>query len=357
MLISLLLAVVFALGLTATASALPLASSGMNGWTVEQLPAPQRDLQLAAMQAHGVQVVRSDAPWARIQPNPPGPSGPGWQFAQTDAWVSALATHHLTWQPLIDFSVWWAKTCPGMCAPASDSTYAAFAQAMAARYGPGGSFWSQNPQLPYYPAKIFEIWNEENVSTFWITPARFASLYSAARDAIHAVAPSATVIIGGLADDSSTYSASQDYPSWYVQSMFAADPGLKDHVDGFGLHPYGATATDVQNWTVGFRHTLDALGEGSAPIYITELGWTTGDANREFWRAWMLGALATNLSRSDCGIQLVEPYDWINPVGATADFGLVDPSGTDATLRLAGTAWFNGLSKAASLPELPLCGS
>jgi hypothetical protein len=358
-LISALVALVCAVGLTATgsASATPLATSGMNGWTVLQLPAPQRDLQLAAMQANRVQVVRSDAPWARIQPNPPGPSGPGWQWAQSDAWVSAMAAHHLTWEPLLDFSVWWAKTCPGFCAPTSDSTFAAFAQAVAARYGPRGSFWAQNPNVPYYPAQIFEVWNEENVSTFSIAPARFATLYSAARTAIHAVAPSAKAIIGGLADDSSTYNPNQDYPAWYVQSMFAADPGLRGNVDGFGLHPYGATATDVQDWTVDFRHTLTALGEGAAPIYITELGWTTGDANREFWRAWMMHALATNLPRSDCGIALVEPYDWMGPTPPDGDFGLVDdPLGFDANLRQAGTAWFNGLTKAASMPKLNICG-
>ncbi|HEY1591602.1 MAG TPA: hypothetical protein VGF81_07395 [Solirubrobacteraceae bacterium] len=358
-LLSAMLALVFAVGLIATgsASAAPLATSGMNGWTVLQLSAQQRDRQLAAMQAHGVQVVRSDAPWSYVQPLPPSAAGPGWQWAQTDAWASAMAAHHLTWEPLLDFSVWWAKTCPGFCAPTSDSTFAAYAQAVAARYGPGGSFWAENPKLPYYPAQIFEVWNEENVSTYYVAPARFATLYSASRTAIHAVAPSAKVIIGGLADDSSTYDASQDYPAQYVRAMFAAAPTLKGNVDGFGLHPYGATAADVQNWTVDFRHTLNALGEASTPIYITELGWTTGDSNREFWRAWMMGAVATNLSRSDCGIQLLEPYDWMGPADPNGDYGLVDdPLGFDANLRQAGTAWFNGLTKAASMPKLNICG-
>lgn len=331
--------------------------SAMNGFAAEQLPPSELDQQLAAMQANGVQLVRADAPWAWIEPLPPGPAGPAWQFSQTDAWVSALARHHLTWEPLIDFSVWWAKTCSGFCAPTSNDTYATFAQAVAARYGAGGSFWAQNPQLPYYPAQIFEIWNEENVSTYYVDPGRFAGLYTAARSAIHAVDPQASVIVGGLADDSGTFNASQDYPAQYVQRMFAADPGLKGNVDGFGLHPYGTTAADVEQWVADFRKELDTLGEGSIPIDITEIGWTTGDATRENWRAWMMFNVGGTLARSNCGIRMLAPYDWINPGDPTGDFGLVDESGLSTTLRQAGTYWFAALQQAATDSPIALCGS
>lgn len=350
------LACAYAAVTAAGAGAAELATSGMNGWTVLQLPAPQRDLQLAAMQAHGVQVLRSDVPWADVQPDPSESSGSSWQWATTDAWVSAMAGHGLTWEPLLDYSAWWATRCIGMCAPASDAAFAAFAQAVAARYGSGGSFWSEHPELPYRPSTMFEICNEENVGSSWIPPAQFARLYAAARAAIHAVDPVASVIVGGLADDSSVYQAAEDYPSEYVLLMFAADPLLEGNVDGFALHPYGASAYDVERWTVSFRHTLDLLGEGTAPIYITEFGWTTGTASRESWRGSMMQTVATSLSRSDCGIRLIEPYDWVGPAKATADFGLVDsPDGSDAGLRPAGTAWFDGLESAASLPKLALC--
>ena len=59
--------------------------------------------------------------------------------------------------------------------------------------------------------------------------------------------------------------------------MFSADPGLRGNVDGFGLHPYGTSAADAVEWTVHFRHVLDALGEARAPIDVTEFGWPTGD--------------------------------------------------------------------------------
>lgn len=334
------------------------AVSAINGFTVYRLSPVQRDEQLAAIENAGVEVVRSDAVWDQVEPLAPGPTGHIYGWAGYDQWVSALATHDLTWQPLVDYSAGWAKTCPGFCAPTSDSIYATFAQAIAARYGANGTFWAHNPRLPYLPARLFEIWNEENTSTFYIPPARFATLYSAARTAIHAVDPTASVILGGLSDDTlvPAYDPSKDDPAVYAYQMFAADPGLRGNVDAFGLHPYALTAGDAVDWTVHFRQVLDQIGEGSAPIDITEIGWTTGDAVREAWRASTMGAFASVLSRSDCGIRLLAPYTWVDPgVASASDFGLVDSTALDTNLRPAGTAWFKALGQAASMPELRLC--
>lgn len=344
-------------GVTGAAQA-ATAISAMNGASASQLPPAQLDTQLAAMQAHGVKMVRSDAAWANIEPTPPGPLGHAWVWGATDAWVTALATHHLAWQPILDYSVWWAKNCPGFCAPTSDSTYAAFAQAVAARYGAGGSFWVQHPGLPYYPAGIFEIWNEENVTTFYVSPTRYGSLYSAARSAIHAVDPRATVIIGGLADDSQAFDPSMDTPMWFINRLFTAYPSLVGQVDGFGLHPYGATGNDVKSWVVDFRKGLTSWGEGSAPIYITEVGWTAGTTDAaESWRGNQMATVAAALTHSNCGIAYLAPYTWINPLSLneSADFGLVDRSGLSTVLRSAGGAWFWGVAWAATQPVQNLC--
>ncbi|HEY1522613.1 MAG TPA: hypothetical protein VGF70_06335 [Solirubrobacteraceae bacterium] len=342
---------------SAAQAATPPAISAVNAFSALQLPLAGLTPQLAAIQGHGVTTVRGDAPWGQIEPAPPGPLGHVWQWATTDARVAALAAHHLTWQPVLDYSVWWAKTCPGFCAPSSNSTYAAFAQAVAARYGAGGSFWAQNPQLPYRPVQIFEIWNEENVSTYSIPATQYGPLYSAARTAIHAVDPQADVIIGGLADDGQAFNASQDYPKWFINQLFTADPSLVGQVDGFGLHPYGANASAVEQWVVDFRNALTSWNEGSAPIYITEIGWQTGSTTTETWRAQQMSSVALTLSHSNCGIAYMAPYTWINPLSLNepGDFGLVDRSALTTTLRPAGTAWFNGLTQAASHPVNALC--
>ncbi len=291
---------------------------GMNGFSALQaLPASELNQQLAAMQADGVQMVRSDAPWANIEPSPPGPSGPTWNFAGMDAWVTALANNNLTWEPVIDYSVWWAGSCGTFCAPDSDQTFATFAQAVAARYGAGGSFWSQHPELPYYPAQIFEIWNEENSSAFYVSPDRYATLYAAARDSIHAIDSQARVIVGGLAESGGIFDPTANSPASYVQAMLASDPALKGQVDGYGLHPYGASAADVEDWVVNFRLALVNAGEDSAPIYITEFGWPMNNAADEAYRATQMTALSSTLTRSNCGVAMVAPYTWINPGSRT----------------------------------------
>ncbi len=340
--IGLLALLVLGSGCGATRGIAAQTVSGMNVATAERLPARQFGRQLAAMRTDGVTVVRSDAPWNLIQPRPPGPAGPGWRWARTDAWVSAFAGHGLTWEPILDYSAGWAKTCPGFCPPAGNATYAAFARAVAGRYGVGGTFWTAHPRLRPHPVRVFEIWNEENVPTYRVSPARYASLYAAARGAIHAADPGASVIVGGLADDAGPFSPRQDYPSDYVLAMFAAAPSLAGQVDGFGLHPYGADASDAEEWTAHFRQTLDGLREGSAPIYLTEFGWPTGTPLGESWRARQMRLLGVALSRSNCGIRLLAPYDWVNPgTLPTGDFALA--WGRGESLRPAGAAWFSGL--------------
>src|SRR5205823_5007647 len=157
----------------------------------------------------------------------------------------------------------------------NDVAFAAFAQAVAARYGADGSFWAQHQNLPYLPARIFEIWNEENVPGIYrVDPAEYGPLYMAARDAIHAVDPSASVDVGALADDSGAYVAGRDYPGWYLLSLFGYYPQLEHATDGFALHPYGAAATDVQQWVAHFRWVLSYYNvPTSVPIDLTEFGW------------------------------------------------------------------------------------
>jgi len=332
----------------------------INGFSAHALPNLTLDQQLGAIRAHGTTVVRADAPWANVEPNPPGQDGPQWQFSFLDHWVTTLASHQLRWEPLIDFSVWWARTCPNFCPPASDETYASFAQAIAQRYGSKGTFWSQHPELTYLPAQIFEIWNEENSVTFWSSgpdPKRYANLYLAARHAIREVDPSASVIVGGLTTNGGSYDVHRDSAGRFVKGMLAAVHALRGRVDGFGFHPYGSGPQDVLNWVVHFRQVLDSLGESSAPIDITEFGWPAGDIATEALRASSMRYLGLELAHSNCGIRLLAPYDWINPLVADepGDFGFVDRTGLDTTLRPAGLGWFQGLAQAATRPKVLLC--
>jgi hypothetical protein len=290
-------------------------------------------------------MVRSDAPWAAIEPQAPSASGPTFRFASTDAWVGALARNDLRWEPILDYGTSWGNPITTYLA------FEAYARAVATRYGTGGSFWTENPRLPHLPAQVFELWNEENGSQWYIKPQDYGALYGRLRKTILFVDPQASLIVGGLGTRHD-FAPSQDDPAGYVLAMLRANPSLIGHIDGFGLHPYGTSAADSVKWVAHFRRALSVRGIGPVPIYITEFGWPA--ASGESWRADQMRYLATTLSRSNCGIRMLSPYDWSNPEGG-GDYGLVDRTGLDTRLRPAGVAWFAGLRAAASLPALNLC--
>jgi hypothetical protein len=325
--------------------------SAINGFSLFKSPQAVWGAQIGAIQQQGVQVVRSDAAWADIQPQAPTANAPGYQWSSYDAWVAALASHYLTWQPIIDYNTGWTT------AVADNAAYAAFAQAVAARYGAGGSFWAQNPRLPYEPARVFEIWNEEGgTGPNSISPAQYGPLYTAARNAIHAVDPSASVDVGSLGVGG-TFNASLDYPGWYLVALFHYDPSLTTNVDGFGLHPYGTTALDTEKWLANFRYVLDQYHvSDTIPIDVTEFGWEYSSAS-ETWRAQQMQTLGSVLARSNCGVREVAPYTWMNSssAGDSYDWGFVAPNGTSTQLRPAALAWFGALTQGATQPTYTLC--
>jgi hypothetical protein len=286
----------------------PSVISAVNGWALGPLTGAQLDQQFAAMQAAGVGMVRIDAGWSQIEPVAPllGVHTYNWSWFDYRVWL--MANHGLTWLPILDYSAPWAATVPGdwRSPPAQDADFAAYAAAVAARYGPGGSFWRQYPSTPYHPVRIFEIWNEENGGYFWDTgsdPGGYANLYLAARGAIRSVVPNAQVVVGGLVDPASRAIS-------FLDGMFADQPGLRRNVDGIGLHPYASSPTGVEQTVQAVRSALALLGEGSVPLELTEFGWTTdGSTAAESARAQMFGSLAQVLAGSDCGVQIVAPYD------------------------------------------------
>jgi hypothetical protein len=97
------------------------------------------------------------------------------------------------------------------------------------------------------------------------------------------------------------------------------------------------------------------MGVGPVPIDLTEFGWRYS-LTTESWRATQMGSLGDALPRSNCGVRLAAPYDWVNPGDpADEDFGLVDGAATSLALRPAGTAWLHAFPKGSTEPTLALC--
>lgn len=314
--------------------------------------------QLAALAQTGATVARSDAFWEASEPSPPVNGVHRYDWTFDDEIAGSLAAHGLRWLPIIDYSAPWAQSVAGRdhSPPSSAGDYAAYAAAVARRYGNGGSFWSAHPNVPATPVDTYEIWNEPDNPQFWSPApdaAAYAALYVGARAAIAAVQPGARVIVGGLT-----------HPASFLPQLLAADPDLRGHVDGVGIHPYGATPGRVLDGVRTARATLDSIGMHTVPLYVTELGWTTSppgalDYLPERLRPSYIQFTLAALGHLDCGLAETILYTWVTPERDPANaqdwFGIHPPAGGTSP---DAAAFADGLRAArASGPATALCRS
>jgi hypothetical protein len=302
--------------------------------------------QLSALRATGATLARTDALWEASEPVAPtaGVHHYDWEF--DDRVASMLAQHGLRWLPIVDYSAPWAQSVPGVdhSAPSSFSAYAAYAGALAARYGPGGTFWRARPRLQQLPVQLYEIWNEPDNPEFWApepNPADYAKLYAAARASILAAEPSARVLVGGLT-----------LPARFLSAMLAALPALRGRIDGVAIHPYGVNTDGVIASVRAARTAVDSLGLGSVPLYVTEFGWTTQPAGALYWtpssvRPGYIETTLEALGRSGCGIAAVTLYTWATPEQEPRNsqqwYG-ISPPGADGSADVS--AFVRGLAAA-----------
>lgn len=338
---------------------------GVNPGDLFKLPQSQWDAHLGAMAADGIQVVRMGAWWSDIEPAPMVGGQHKYAWGDVDERVAAMAQHGLRWEPLLCFSPTWDSTVLGdyTAAPASSQHFADFAAALAQRYGNGGSFWREHPELPAMPVTAYELWNEQNAPVFWHpgenAAEQYADLYAAARSSIHQVDGGARVVVGGLA-------ATTDHvvpADQFIERMFAHRPDLRGNVDAVGFHPYARDPNGVYAKLADFRRALDATAGPGVPIEVTEIGWTTSNTSEQ-QRAAYLGTIASTLPRSDCGIERLMAYAWIGPELASADreqwFGIRNH---DASPRPSSTAYANAIKQMRGISGAPpsdvvhICGS
>jgi hypothetical protein len=318
------------------------------------------DAHVRVAAANHIRIGRTDAFWTWVEPRAPKNGKHRYQWGPTDRIVELLAGAGIRWLPVLDYSAPWAASIPGndKSPPASDADFAAYAEALARRYGRGGTYWQSHPQLSQLPVTAYEIWNEPNLVAFWQPspdPARYASLYLAARAAVHRADPQAVALVGGLNREA----------SGYLTAMFTARPDLRGSIDAVGYHPYATDAEGVFRLVRNLRRHLDDAGATSVPLWITEVGWPTqgtgnlsADALPDPTRAANLSLVTDALLTSNCGVKAITPYTW-----ATAErdpehdedwLGLynVDASPTQAGLAYSAAAARN--ASAAASGSAPL---
>lgn len=239
---------------------------------LEQGPARCEQARLAA--ATGVQAVREDIGWAETEPQPGR-----YDWSHYDAVVRAASQAGLVVLPILDDAPPWAAPSKA-CLPSDPAGYASFAAATVARYGPGGSYWQDNPDLPARPLVWYELWNEPWNADCHRDPAAYARLVVSTVSAGRAANPAARFLIGG----DTFYDTDTGTRADWIAGMYAAVPDLGRYFDALSIHPYGGDPsvytpggdTDGQPGRLAQAHAeLAAHGDGDKPLWVTEIGWST----------------------------------------------------------------------------------
>jgi hypothetical protein len=259
----------------ASAQALPKDFFGMmvNG----PLDSPKTDLSAedGVMRAAGVESQRVPINWDVIQPDRDAPP----DFSDLDRKVLAAAANGMSVLGLVIGTPAWASTHPGLplSPPKDPNDYGAFMKQLIARYGPFGAFWTEHPEVPAIPIRAWQVWNEPNLSDYFsVQPFAkpYVRLLRAARTAIKAADPGATVVMAGLANF-----------SWRdLEKLYKAH--VKGLFDVVAVHPFSGFPRDSVKIVVYNRRVMDSHGDRRTPIWLTELTWTSAKGKTKNVHNW-----------------------------------------------------------------------
>lgn len=337
---TLLLALIVAALAPATAQAyLPQGFIGVS----PQSPSNSKDFEL--MREAGIETVRLPLFWTVVQAKSPFLAEPHWDGFDHEVKLAAEAGIRV--MPF----VWGA---PEWVAPQvidlpvrsawQRAGWSSFLREAVERYGANGSFWEENPELPYLPIKRWEIWNEQNIVTFADRPdpAAFAKLIRVSGRAIHGVDPGAEVILGGF------FGRPLQIPpnvalGDYLRRFYEAG-NVKRFFDGVALHPYVARARAMAGQLDSMRRIMRRHGDPRTPIYVTELGWGSRSGPTR-WERGLYGQ-ANQLSRAfamlsarrqEWRVRGVWWFTWTDEGGSCSFCG---SAGLLTTKRKAKPSWY-----------------
>ncbi len=235
-----------------------------------------------------VGTLRVALPWMEVDPSPV-PADYNW--SRFDSVVEAAARAGITVLPTVYTVPVWVSTLEGCTKPpggpcsitpphtaAGLAAWRAFLGAATRRYGPGGLFWTLYPDLARHPIGAWQIWNEQNSPGFFQPRPdvdRYASLLSAASEAIRGQDPAAEIILGGLFRNPLNGRKGGIKATDYLRALYA-HPGLEQDFDGVAIHPYAARIHSVAKQVERMVRTVRKAGDEQAGIWITEIGWASG---------------------------------------------------------------------------------
>ncbi|MFL0411266.1 cellulase family glycosylhydrolase [Microbacterium paludicola] len=154
----------------------------------------------------------------------------------------------------------------------------------------------------------------------------YAPLVDAVAKSVRAADPELPIVVGGI----STYDG-----EWFDDLW---KRGALDDTDVMSFHPYNAwdSPEKVGSFVADARKGMRAAG-AERPVWITELGWTTGDERGDGLDAWQQAAYLVRAQTAalGAGAERLFWYDLVNdtvdPVSHEGNFGLFSQRKTGAS--------------------------
>lgn len=234
-----------------------------------------------AQQAN-IGVVRAPVIWQSVEPSPDA-----YDFSQLDYYVAQAAQHGTEVLPFIYTSPSWAvqgctglqcQNVPPLDTPEARDAWQNLLRDLVARYGPGGTFFQENPGLPEQPIRQWQCWNEPSSPYYFKNPdaARYADLVKLCHEAITSVDPGAKIVLAGLFGDPKESGGGKKNAIWKYLARFYGVADISKFFDVVAVHPYSPDTRSLKRVLNKTLNTIGRAGDAGVPIYVTEIGAGSG---------------------------------------------------------------------------------
>lgn len=277
----------FAIGLAGALAAAPSALAvPANFWGVVPQAKPSAE-QLQQLKAGGVDSIRVPISWGSVQSS----KGAIFNWSDPDSFIAAAAAARLEVLPFLSSAPAWAvpvdrrfgspKFLP-VRTGLQRNGWKQFVTQTVLRYGPHGTFWSENPGLPQRPIHAWQIWNEPNFKYFVArpNPAEYGKLVKLSSAAVKAADPGGQVVLGGLfarpiEATFHTRPPQAYFAADFLEQMYDSTPGIKSKFQGYALHPYTGSYKNLTSRIEEVRRVLELNHDAGKGLWLTELGWSS----------------------------------------------------------------------------------
>jgi hypothetical protein len=314
----------------------------------EAVPDALLEQQTALMARSGVESLRVSVSWLTLEP-----ARGTYNWSSSDRLVAAAARHRLQLLVNVLNTPRWATTRPNAqyyarYPPRDPRFFREFMRQLVLRYGPRGSFWTENPALPRVPVRWWQIWNEQMAPWFWASrpwAPSYTRLLRAAYRGIKGEDRRAKVVAGSLV-------TLGRYSQWAgMRDLYRAR--ARRYFDAVAIHPFTDGSIPVSQ-SVGrvveivrrVRQVMRARGDRRKPVILTEVSWPAargrvprsrllGLETTARGQAQRLRAVYSRLARERRGLNIAQAYwfTWASEYDANS-------RSSDVTYRFAGLTRF-----------------